>query len=616
MMNAIRLKDSGVRPRIGAAAILVAAGIALCLPIVSLVYAASFSSINSIATPNNPGAAMVADFDGDGFSDVVATIQGGGTGTSGLVWYENECTSAPCSSVTWAAAANLEEDLSAEGGRAQGLAVGDLDGDDDFDVVLSNGNGDDVFSYINDGSGSFTRDDVVTSVTDAVRSIFLADIDDDDFPDVLVHQGGSADDVRYSLNPCTSAPCSITSLTWGSLTGLDGDDGDLNPGNSIEYWSRIMASDVDNDGFLDVVGAAAGASDDLIWWENPCTDAGGNGTPCTGFGNFTQRDIDLALGDDPNTVFTGRVGSDSDTDILVGRHDGTILLFHSDGASPPSFTRRDLVTGLNRVRHLILTDVDTDGDEDLVVATGGSKDDVSWFDNDGGTDSAVTFSETIIDSSIAEANSVWIGDFDQDGLRDILAAGRVGDVVGWYEGTNTPTAVSSHSFTVTERDGANLLAWRSSSELATLGFDVYRSETVDGPYGKVNETLVIARNPGGITGGIYSYRDASVTPGLAYFYRLAEIGIDGRTLNVLGPISSRPESSAVAVARLAESPTGLTGAASPFVRHAVSDDAQVRAHVIPLLVIVWLASSAGAAAVGLFLARWARRLRRRHASAS
>jgi hypothetical protein len=224
----------------------------------SIAFAASFGGANSIATPDGPLAVQVADIDGDDFQDVIVTIQRSGSPSSSLTWYENSCTGTPCTP-TWTARA-IEADLSAEGGRSQGLSVRDMDLDGDFDVVFSNGGGNDIYWYENDGSGSFTRSTVVQEGVDPYFSIATADINDDDFPDILAHRGGGAsgDEVVYFINQCSSTPCDPT---WGTETFIDGTATGSNSGSVIDTWQTIMPSDIDGDGFLDVAVAATAAND-------------------------------------------------------------------------------------------------------------------------------------------------------------------------------------------------------------------------------------------------------------------------------------------------------------------------------------------------------------------
>jgi len=73
-----------------------------------------------------------------------------------------------------------------------------------------------------------------------------------------------------------------------------------------------------------------------------------------------------------------------------------------------------------------------------------------------------------------------------------------------------------------------LLEWTTATELDTAGFNVYRSQEKDGPYRKINQTL-IPSSPDPITGGEYEYADTDVEAGDTYYYQLEEVEIDGET---------------------------------------------------------------------------------------
>ena len=59
--------------------------------------ATSFAAVSAVvSTYDAPVAAMAGDFDKDGFEDVVAIKQGAAVANSSLDWFENSCTSTPC----------------------------------------------------------------------------------------------------------------------------------------------------------------------------------------------------------------------------------------------------------------------------------------------------------------------------------------------------------------------------------------------------------------------------------------------------------------------------------------------------------------------------------------
>jgi hypothetical protein len=70
------------------------------------------------------------------------------------------------------------------------------------------------------------------------------------------------------------------------------------------------------------------------------------------------------------------------------------------------------------------------------------------------------------------------------------------------------------------------LKWRTESEINNLGFDVYRSESLDGTFTKVNKTYI----PGAGTDGTpHSYRfiDEGVEVGKTYYYYIEDISYSG-----------------------------------------------------------------------------------------
>ncbi len=80
--------------------------------------------------------------------------------------------------------------------------------------------------------------------------------------------------------------------------------------------------------------------------------------------------------------------------------------------------------------------------------------------------------------------------------------------------------------------------WTTETEMNTAGFNLYRGQSVDGPFDvKVNDQLIpSAADP--LTGGKYQYVDKTAKAGVTYYYRLEEVERNGGTNN-FGPISVR-----------------------------------------------------------------------------
>ena len=71
-----------------------------------------------------------------------------------------------------------------------------------------------------------------------------------------------------------------------------------------------------------------------------------------------------------------------------------------------------------------------------------------------------------------------------------------------------------------------LLTWETASEVGTAGFNVYRADTPDGDFARINDELILAEG-GELTGAAYRFEDDGVSPGRRYCYRIEEVEWDG-----------------------------------------------------------------------------------------
>ncbi len=71
-----------------------------------------------------------------------------------------------------------------------------------------------------------------------------------------------------------------------------------------------------------------------------------------------------------------------------------------------------------------------------------------------------------------------------------------------------------------------IVEWSTASELDTVGFNLYRSDTEAGPYTLVNEALIPAAGDA-LAGSSYRYEDRSVQAGRTYYYELEDVSASG-----------------------------------------------------------------------------------------
>jgi len=144
-----------------------------------------------------------------------------------------------------------------------------------------------------------------------------------------------------------------------------------------------------------------------------------------------------------------------------------------------------------------------------------------------------------------------------------------------------PGVVLAQQPVATAPPAAVIVEWTTESEVNLAGFNLYRSESPDGPYVKINESLIPA-SPDPITGGSYSYTDAGAEAGVTYYYKLEDVELDGRgtmhgpiTVLAEGNVVSHVSQAGVLVALLAA--VVLVGSAIFVISRRVSAASQRRA---------------------------------------
>ncbi len=259
---------------------------------------------------------------------------------------------------------------------------------------------------------------VISTTADGATSVFATDVDGDGNTDVL--SASAHDDKIAWYESDGGSPPTFTERVISTT------------GNGAY---SVFATDVDGDGDTDVFSASW---DKIAWYESD------GGSPP----NFTERVISTTA-DVATSVFATDVDGDGNTDVLSASfYDGKIAWYESDGGSPPSFTERVISTAADKARSVFATDVDGDGDTDVLSASY-DDDKIAWYESDGG--SPPTFTERVITEDpdgpggvegFADfAVSVFATDVDGDGDTDVLSASWLDDKIAWYEsdGGSPPT---------------------------------------------------------------------------------------------------------------------------------------------------------------------------------
>ena len=94
------------------------------------------------------------------------------------------------------------------------------------------------------------------------------------------------------------------------------------------------------------------------------------------------------------------------------------------------------------------------------------------------------------------------------------------------------------SFKAVPKAGKILLKWSTASEIDNAGFNLYRAESEDGSYIKINAALIPAEGSPS-RGASYEFTEGDVQNRKTYYYKLEDIDINGIS-TMHGPVSAVP----------------------------------------------------------------------------
>jgi hypothetical protein len=95
-----------------------------------------------------------------------------------------------------------------------------------------------------------------------------------------------------------------------------------------------------------------------------------------------------------------------------------------------------------------------------------------------------------------------------------------------------------------------VIHWRTETEINTAGFNLYRADSSDSSFERINSELILSQGDP-LTGAKYEFVDSKVDRNQSYHYQLEEIEVDGLT-NQLDLIHAEAPSTQAWVVVLAE----------------------------------------------------------------
>ncbi|MDP8206533.1 MAG: carboxypeptidase regulatory-like domain-containing protein [Candidatus Electryonea clarkiae] len=345
------------------------------------------------------------DVDSDGDMDVLGSSYVG----DDITWWENDGDEA-----------FTEHTIEGNFDNARCVFAIDLDSDGDTDVLGAAMDADDITWWENDGDEDFTGH-TIDGDFDGAFSVYAADVDGDDDIDVI----GSA---MYDF-----------AFKWWENDG-DEDFTEHVLADSMDWAVDCFAADVDSDGDMDILGAGGTRIDGYItWWEND------------GDENFTEHTLvsDFSYA---HAVYAKDVDGDDDMDVLGAAYeDDAVMWWENDGEEV--FTA-DTIAVLDGVQDVFAIDIDFDGDIDVLAASR-SLSDIKWWENDG--ENQEEWIEYTINNNFNNARSVYATDMDNDGDVDVLCAAYAADDIAWWESDLDPPGDCNVEGVVTDAETEDVI---------------------------------------------------------------------------------------------------------------------------------------------------------------
>lgn len=183
----------------------------------------------------------------------------------------------------------------------------------------------------------------------------------------------------------------------------------------------IKTADLDGDGDLDVF-AANQFDNQVAWYKN-----------IDGHGTFSTINT-IAMLSETRFVEGVDIDGDSDVDIIATSSPDDLIVWYENLDGLGNFSSQNIITdNLDRALNVIATDLDGDGDPDI-ISVGDFDRDILWYEN---TDGQGTFSSAKIVSTIGNnARGLFAADIDGDDDMDIIASSIANNGITWFENTD------------------------------------------------------------------------------------------------------------------------------------------------------------------------------------
>jgi len=426
---------------------------------------------------------------------------------------------------------------------AASVQAADVNGDSLIDVICSGLAANSVALWKNDGNNPINWEkQTIASNFQTASSVFVTDMDNDGDNDVL----GSAwmvDEIAWWRNDGGNP------VQWTKQT----------IGENFDGAESVFATDIDDDGDVDVLGAAMNGNQIALWYndgENPITwtkkvidgnfrwarsvyavDVNGDSLIDILGASYIDNTISIWYNGDDTTwtaqivdnsfagahrVYASDLDNDNKIDVLGAAYLGDeIAWWKNNGGNPIQWEKHTIDDNFDGAISVYTCDIDADGDVDILGAAEFSGNVALWLNNDG---SALIWTKQTISSNFAGAWGIYAEDIDNDDDLDVISAASVSNDITWWENDGVVNVENTREFSPKynlEQNYPNPFNPTTTIQYSLSREDFVKIRIYD-VLGNEIETLVNEEKPAGeykVEFNVESSRNLSKSSGV-YFYQL------------------------------------------------------------------------------------------------
>ena len=351
----------------------------------------------TVVTTNFPYAVSLfpADLDADGAIDFLTVSQL----DNKVAWFKNDGSGN----------FSLQALISNSAVNPSAVIATDIDLDGDLDVVSASKGDNKIVWYENDGAGNFSSAVNITTNAEICLTITAADINNDTYPDIIA---------GYAL-------------TDKIVSFINNQDGTFSTENLItdqtDYIRSLTTADLNQDGNIDIISISK-SDNKLAWYDNRY-----------GTGNFSGQKIISGNINQGFDVAVGDFNLDTHPDIVCTALGGNEILVFNNANGLGDFDAPILISNTCvNPKGVTTGDFDNDGDIDIAAChSAQNPDEVVWYEN-----GEAGFLVHNIDQN-REVGNINLYDINNDGNLDIFFTDA--HDVCWRENHNAGASFGSEN---------------------------------------------------------------------------------------------------------------------------------------------------------------------------